>query len=191
MTTAELHEILDDENRKLTVEKLRKILQELKQDCNDEYYKEFMGKGEEDIVNGNSVYFGTVPTKYIDADKLWNNRPIVPDGKSQDYMTGFMECMWAFRELIQKSPTADVIPKSEVDNLKVLLEMKEKAYEGLKELYDTDTEALVRAREKTEVEVAREIFAEIDLILFEYNMIVNCEDGFILRYAELKKKYTK
>lgn len=67
MTTAELHEILDDENRKLTVEELRKILQELKQDCNDEYYKEFMGEGEEDIVN---FYRGETNAFHICLDLL-------------------------------------------------------------------------------------------------------------------------
>ena len=39
-------------------------------------------------------------------------------------------------------------------------------------------------------EVAREIFAEIDLILFEYNIILNGESGLLARFAELKKKYT-
>lgn len=58
-------------------------------------------------------------------------------------------------------PPADVVPKSEVENLKVPLEMTEKAHEGLRELYRTDTDALVEARIKTETEVAREIFEEL------------------------------
>lgn len=42
MTTAELHEILDDENRKLTADELKEVVYQLKQDCNDEYHKQIM-----------------------------------------------------------------------------------------------------------------------------------------------------
>ena len=37
MTTSELHEILDDENRKLTTDELKKILYQLKQDTFEKY----------------------------------------------------------------------------------------------------------------------------------------------------------
>lgn len=40
MTNAELHEILDDENRKLTADDLKEVVYQLKQDCWGEYYKE-------------------------------------------------------------------------------------------------------------------------------------------------------
>ncbi len=36
MTTAELHEILDDENRKLPLKELKQVIYELKQDCFNE-----------------------------------------------------------------------------------------------------------------------------------------------------------
>ena len=39
MTTNELHEILDDENRKLTADELKEVVWQLKQDCYDEYSK--------------------------------------------------------------------------------------------------------------------------------------------------------
>ena len=39
MTTAELHEILDDENRKLTVEGLKAVIYKLKQDTFTESIK--------------------------------------------------------------------------------------------------------------------------------------------------------
>ena len=42
MTTEELHEILDDENRKLTADELKEVVYRLKQDCNDEYHKQIM-----------------------------------------------------------------------------------------------------------------------------------------------------
>ena len=54
--------------------------------------------------------------RYIDADKLWNDRPQIPEGKSQDYGAGFSECMWGFSKRIKEqidNPTADVVPKSE------------------------------------------------------------------------------
>lgn len=57
---------------------------------------------------------------YIDADKLWNDRPQVTPEKSMDYKAGFSECMWAFSKLIREqidNSTADVIPKSEVERL--------------------------------------------------------------------------
>ena len=41
MTTAELHEILDDENRKLTTDELKEVVYQLKRDCWGEYYKEY------------------------------------------------------------------------------------------------------------------------------------------------------
>ena len=37
MTTAELHEILDDENRKLTVDELKEVVYQLKEDTFDQY----------------------------------------------------------------------------------------------------------------------------------------------------------
>ena len=39
MTTAELHEILDNENRKLTVAELKQVIYELKQDAFNELSK--------------------------------------------------------------------------------------------------------------------------------------------------------
>ena len=58
--------------------------------------------------------------RYIDADKLWNDRPLIPKGKSQDYMAGFSECMWGFskrmREQIDNS-TADVVPRADVEEI--------------------------------------------------------------------------
>ena len=117
-----------------------------------------------------------------------------------------MECV---ERAIREAPTADVVPKSEVENLKVLLEMNEKAYESLKELYHTDTDALVEARRKTEVEVAREIFEEIDALFmehfksncnqrrdFDFEKIMKQSSRFTINelwhdMSKLKKKYTE
>jgi hypothetical protein len=40
MTTAELHEILDDENRKLTADELKEVVYQLKQDTFDKAFNE-------------------------------------------------------------------------------------------------------------------------------------------------------
>lgn len=40
MTTAELHEILDDENRKLTADELKEVVYQLKQDTFEKYGEE-------------------------------------------------------------------------------------------------------------------------------------------------------
>ena len=49
MTTSELHEILDDENRKLTADELKEVVYQLKEDCWGEYYKE------SDKANANNI----------------------------------------------------------------------------------------------------------------------------------------
>lgn len=80
--------------------------------------------------------------------------------------------------------------EAEVENLKVLLEIKDVSYAGLKELYDTDTTALIKAREKTEVEVAREILEEIESVMFDRFSNIMLGEDIRLCIAELKKKYT-
>lgn len=142
-------------------------------------------------------------------------------------------CYLNAMEQVKDTPTADVVPKSEcekcgektskviadlqeklsiekaeVENLKVLLEMKDVSYAGLKELYDADTTALIEAREKTEAEVAREIFEEIDVMFRKYYNRCSeptefklleplCQaERFIINemwhdVAELKRKYTE
>lgn len=164
-----------------------------------------------DIVNGNSVYFGTVPTKYIDADKLWTNRPIVPDGKSQDYIAGFMECMWAFREIIQKNTTADVVLKSEVEKLELTLEEVMLSVDKWLDERDYDADPVKRAitmREKTlkivenlRAEVAQEIFEKIERTLDNYHSAClpigaieaysYYEGGLEEAIAELKNEYVE
>lgn len=41
-------------------------------------------------------------SRFIDADKLWDNRPQVKPEKSLDYKAGFSECMWGFSKEIKK-----------------------------------------------------------------------------------------
>ena len=100
------------------------------------------------------------------------------------------------RAEIERLPTADVLPKSEVDRLNaVMKEMDEqRAY---------TINMLGESLEKAKSEVAREIFEELENVL--KIVVIPCvnEDGCItpLRasywsidpndYAELKKKYTE
>ena len=44
MTTAELHEILDNENRKLTADELKEVVYQLKQDTFTEWNKALRGE---------------------------------------------------------------------------------------------------------------------------------------------------
>ena len=51
-------------------------------------------------------------SRYIDADKLWNDRPQLLGGESIGFKAGFSECMWGFSKLIKEQishPTADVV----------------------------------------------------------------------------------
>lgn len=92
-----------------------------------------------------------------------------------------------FKEIVRKTPTADVVPKSEVEKLII---DRNAARLGM----IAEHERLKTARAK----VAREIFEEIDNILNDYKL---AERGLRLtqhgvpsidqRYADLKKKYTE
>lgn len=68
MTTAELHEILDDENRKLTADELKEVIWQLKQDCWDEYYKENAKENANNFKMAN--YQGEINAFYICLDLL-------------------------------------------------------------------------------------------------------------------------
>lgn len=51
-------------------------------------------------------------SRYIDADKLWNDRPQLTGGESIGFKSGFSECMWGFSKRIKEQishPTADVV----------------------------------------------------------------------------------
>ena len=88
------------------------------------------------------------------------------------------EC--ALRQAIKAVPTADVVPKSEVERLQEMLDATIAGQETLQK-------SLVNAK----AEVAREIFAEIEEILeYWYSATPDSYSGVILTYiTELKKKY--
>lgn len=117
--------------------------------------------------------------RYIDEKDVY--RLVEPSG------TARVHC-----SQIDELPRADAVPKSEVEELKVRLELEQKAHESLKELYRIDTGALVESRIKTEVEVVREIFEEIDRMIYK---VLNDRHYIVgdmcYEVAELKKKYTE
>lgn len=60
MTNAELHEILDDENKKISLKEFRDILWQLKEDCFDEINVK--------KVSDQQFYYGEVNAFYIALD---------------------------------------------------------------------------------------------------------------------------
>jgi hypothetical protein len=66
MTTAELHEILDDENRKLTADELKEVIYQLKQDAFEKYCEE-MSK---DNIPNSQFYGGETNAFQIFLDLL-------------------------------------------------------------------------------------------------------------------------
>lgn len=66
MTTEELHEILDDENRKLTADELKEVVYQLKQDCYTNHCKCSLSND----VNNAYFYAGEVNAFYICLDLL-------------------------------------------------------------------------------------------------------------------------
>jgi ADP-dependent phosphofructokinase/glucokinase len=119
--------------------------------------------------------------RYIDADALIERLKFKRDetdinGKKHSGL----ECAIA---QVQKQPTADVVPKSEVEELKADLEVwKQNRFNIFQrlELY-----------KMTRQEVAREIFAEIDRAVENAELEWGTICGVKLCIAELKKKYTE
>ena len=75
MSTSELHEILDNKDRKLTIAELKQIIYELKQDCHNETYKlleeyDNWGCEQKDYIRDNSFYKGEINGFQICLDLL-------------------------------------------------------------------------------------------------------------------------
>jgi hypothetical protein len=83
------------------------------------------------------------------------------------------------REIIEDIPTADVVPKSEVERLEQILNSYALQYGTVK-----DQQAVI---DKAKAEVAREIFEEIETLFAVENFRLICNRQ---AFAELKKKYT-
>lgn len=118
-------------------------------------------------------------SRYIDADRIvfWV-RHVSSNGKLSD--TDVRKV--AFSDEIARIPTADVVPKSEVERLHEIINGFEE--QSAKELQDFLR--LSEKYEKAKAEVAREIFEEIDHLCID--LFGNFHHK---RFAELKKKYTE
>ena len=131
------------------------------------------------------------------------------DALAVKWMLASPEQKKIFRQIIDKHPTADVVPKSEVEQLKRNLEQCENGYRQQMHLLQcklADAESEVKAlkdnikflqdrrfQELSEVrqEVAREIFEEIDELDIQLNNGDLDIKYFSSAVAELKKQYTE
>lgn len=134
--------------------------------------------------------------RYIDSDALIEDIQETVCGKCGDISDG-IKCKSCGIDdtlgFLENAPTADVVPKSEVDKWKNAAKIANKEREKLSNHYFIDTQIgngtpLQRAKR----ELASEIFEEIEKILNEKFLI---NHGVVLiskeDFAELKNKYTE
>lgn len=130
-----------------------------------------------------------VAKKMLDEYRISRTMSMYGD---MDLLTEWREGVKCSMKKLDEVPTADVAPRSEVARL-------EQEIETLKD----NNEHLAVMLMEAKAEVAREIFEEIDNILYRFAYpsltaigtinVINAE-GYHLRtrdYAELKKKYTE
>jgi hypothetical protein len=125
--------------------------------------------------------------RYIDADKVMEE--IARIG-------GHNLCEWetiGVKALIDRQPTADVAPKSEVDALEKEVERLKKILNNYALQYGTCM-SQQKVIDKAKSEVAREIFEEIEDLLHKH--FVEWDFCYFDEYLgedfdELKKKYTE
>ena len=122
--------------------------------------------------------------RYIDADKLLadilDERIINKTEKAQTVLKHF-------EIMVNRQPTADVVPKSEVEELKGELAIAERHEKDARALFKDAVIQLQNARQ----EVAREIFEEIEK--FARRPFPESKAVYVIKereFAELKKKYT-
>ena len=116
--------------------------------------------------------------RYIDADALNKKKKYIFQTKGMP----FPKSEWFIKaDDLFGAPTADVVPKSEVERLTVELEAMRGAANSYKMHY-----------ENAKTEIAREIFAELDefivtRVCYVYGQVYDISD----KYVELKKKYMR
>jgi hypothetical protein len=146
-------------------------------------------------------------TRYIDADLLLeeveNNTPLNFSDSERELAEQFD--FKVFKHIIEYQPTADVVPKSEVENLIYKLEcLLCHSTGGMLSKYSYDLQTMesvvtdyinkvyYEGYDEAKAEVAREIFEEIEEMLISSSLLLDCTmliDTEML--AELKKKYTE
>lgn len=137
---------------------------------------------------------------YIDREKLLEliNEDCKYKNPTNGYTRGCNEvCDWAIKT-IKNIPTADVVPKSEVEALELEIERLKRSM--LPSYYSacTEEEAIKIGKEYGKQEVSREIFEEIAQISCKIsesdgngNIRILCYQLSSKKLAELKKKHTE
>ena len=158
----------------------------------------------------------------VEAVKLKVRRYLIPNVEVDGTVDSAVAERW-FLKLLDEAPTADVVPKSEVDRLKaVMKEMDEQraytinmlgeslepakaeleAYQNAKreveeykhnwqKIHDSYNADCLEHYNKGRQDAAREIFEEIDTMIFGSIIPNDCAIIGIAKLAELKKKYTE
>ena len=145
--------------------------------------------------------------RYIDADALIECIDIVR--VRSPHLICFSKN--EVKNMIDQQPAADVVPKSEVDQLKKALEAQDAEYsQALHDkareynmvvdkiclehraeyarLHEAHQEELAKAKR----EVARKVIAEVNLLVSKYSLEPNYSMGQMeIDLSELEKKYTK
>ena len=155
--------------------------------------------------------------RYIDADAV-----IKEIDAAQVSLESNNDAMWEInkkyykglcmaRRIIDEQPAADVVPKSEVDQLKKALEAQDAEYtQALQDkarecnmvidmirLENRANLALLNSSHEQELakakrDIARKVIAEVDLLISKYHLEPYYSvNDMEIDLAELKKKYTK
>lgn len=117
--------------------------------------------------------------RYIDADKFTERIKVSPAFCN---INDGLLLQRVVIDLLNNAPTADVVPKSEVERLQKILDSYALQYGTVKDQQDVI--------DKANQELASEIFEEIEKIACVYKL----DGDFYLDngiYTELKKKYTE
>lgn len=117
--------------------------------------------------------------RYIDADKLIEmlNRQIECEWNTIAAPGSWADAFQDFSDLVEQTPTEDVVPKSKVEKLE----------EYIDDLNDSK-EHLCVMLEEARADVAREIFEEI---MVAWDESYGVGEVFFEDIAKLKKKYTE
>jgi hypothetical protein len=120
--------------------------------------------------------------RYIDADAILSKLRDVATDEKQD---GLIKVLLLIAiEEIEKEPTADVVPRAEVDRLQSAYTEQNKA---LAKYIESSADLVSHAK----AEVAREIFEEIDAIKKEYARGNIDGNELYIHLYRLEKKYTE
>jgi hypothetical protein len=119
-------------------------------------------------------------TRYIDADALGIGKADRNAFNFPEYADGWNTAI----QIIEEAPTADVVPRAEVERLQHILDSYAIQYGTVKD----QREVMDRIKQET----AMEIFEEIEK--FNRKPLPECKPVYIIKereLAKLKKKYTE